>query len=947
MEFRLLGPVEVCAGGGLVDAGPARQRCVLAALAADAGRVVPVEVLQERVWGGEPPQQARRSLYVYITRVRRLMELASPGQAEDARLVRRSGGYVLDVDPDQVDLHKFRRLISQSRDRTNPAGRRSALLGEAVGLWRGDALGDLAGEWPDRVRQGWAQEYIDAVGAWAQAALSSGEPGLAVGLVTELAERYPLNESLAATLMQVLTATGRSADALSHYARTQARLTEQLGADPGTELQATHQAILRGQLVVPRAEPSQAHSGPATQQPPRPGPALLPADVPAFIGRRHEVALLDAASEQATTIGIVTVSGTAGVGKSALAVHWAHRVRDKFPDGQLHINLRGFAPHGAVVEPAEAIRRVLDVFHVPQQQIPASLDGQMDLYRSMLADRRMLIILDNARDATQVRPLLPSGVGCFVVVTSRNQLAGLVATHGAHPITLDLLQTRDARGLLARRLGAGRLLGEPGATEEIITACAGLPLALVLVAARAAVQPKLSLTALASGLHDAQDRLDVLTCDEPLADVRTVFSWSYRALSPGAMRLFRLLGLHPGPDIAIPAAASLASLPLARVRPLLAELTRASLLVEHSAGRYTCHDLLRTYATELARVTDSDGERQAATHRMLDHYLHSARAATGVLYPTIAYPDYESARVQPPQPGVSPETMAGHEQALAWFTTERAVLLAAVDHAASAGLDAHAWQLVWTTRTFLSRQGHWHDYVATARAGIAAAQRLADPVAEAFSRRFLAHAYIRTRRLDEAQAHLQDSLVLSTQAGDLAGMASAHHLFGLLFQERDDYAQGVEHLQQALELFRLIGDRVQQASVLNMTGWLYTHLGQHQQACIACQQAIVLHQECNDMQGLAASWDTLGYIQHNLGDYAGAIDCYQRALALYRNQGDHTRGDRYLEADTLGHLGDAHHALCDFRAARSAWQHALAILTELGHPDAGRFTSKLEHLGQR
>ncbi len=439
-------------------------------------------------------------------------------------------------------------------------------------------------------------------------------------------------------------------------------------------------------------------------------PAQLPPDVSTFTGRDHHLAVLhkllpsreDPGDTHHTTTAVVisAIDGTAGVGKTALAVHWAHQIRDRFPDGQLYVNMRGFDPGSQSMDPATAVRGFLDALDVPPQRIPTDLDAQAALYRSLLVGRRVLIVADNARDTAQVRPLLPGAPGCLVLVTSRNQLTSLIAAHAAHPLTLDLLTPDEAQQLLAHRLGTDRVAAEPHAVDEIITACARLPLALALVAAHAAVRPQTPLHTLAEQLRDTQHRWHILTGDDPTTDVQAVFSWSYQALTPPAAQLFRLLGLHPGPDIGVPAAASLTALPVDEARSLLDQLARANLLTEHSPGRYSLHDLLRAYATQMARTTDTDGERHAATHRILDHYLHTAYTADRLLIP-----GRDSIILAPPQPDANPQHLTDHAQALAWFTAEHPVLLAAVDHAAATSFDTHTGQLAWALWTFLDRRG--------------------------------------------------------------------------------------------------------------------------------------------------------------------------------------------------------------------------------------------------
>jgi hypothetical protein len=470
-------------------------------------------------------------------------------------------------------------------------------------------------------------------------------------------------------------------------------------------------------------------------------PQQLPAATAHFAGRAGELAtltrLLRGRADTGGTVVISAVSGTAGVGKTALAVHWAHQVADRFPDGQLYVNLRGFDPGGQVMAPAEAVRRFLDALQVPPERIPVELDAQAALYRSQLAGKRMLVVLDNARDAEQVRPLLPGTPTALVVVTSRNRLSSLVAVDGAHSLMLDLLTEGEARELLAGRLGPDRVAAEPDAVEQIIACCVRLPLALSIAGARAE-QSGFPLAALAAELDKASGRLDVLDAGDAVSQVRAVFSWSYTALPPAARRLFRLLGLHPGPDISAAATASLAAVPPAATRQLLAELVRANLLTEHTPCRYTLHDLLRAYATDLAHTHDPTDHRRATVGRILDHYLHTAHTANRLLDPTR---DPITLALAPPGPGVAPEQPADDGQALAWLTTEHPVLLAAVRQAAGAGFDTHTWQLTWTLHTFLNRRGHWRDLTTTWQTALPAARRLDHPATQAHAHRGLAWAH--------------------------------------------------------------------------------------------------------------------------------------------------------------------------------------------------------------
>ncbi|HEU4423923.1 MAG TPA: tetratricopeptide repeat protein [Pilimelia sp.] len=683
----------------------------------------------------------------------------------------------------------------------------------------------------------------------------------------------------------------------------------------------------------------------AGQTPARPAdaplvPRELPADVYGFTGRPDQLAELHSlvtARAQSSAMVVAVVSGTAGVGKTALAVHWAHQVRDQFPDGQLYVNLRGFDTSGSAMAPAEAVRGFLDALNVSPQRLPVGLDAQAGLYRSLLSGKRMLILLDNARDAEQVRPLLPGAPGCVVVVTSRNQLPGLVAVEGAHPLALDLLPADEATQLLARRLGPARVAVEPRAVEDIIARCARLPLALAIVAARAATHPGFHLDALAGELHDARDGLDAFAGGDAITDMRAVFSWSYHTLSDEAARLFRLLGLHPGPDIATHAAASLAGVPLGRIRPLLTELTRAHLVSERVPGRFAFHDLLRVYAIELAHTHDTDEERHAAVHRVLDHYLNSAHPASLLLNP---YRDVLSPAS--PVAGVTPVRVAEVRQAMAWFTAEYAILLAVVELAEAHGFDAHTWQLASAIGTFCQRRGHWRDQIAIQSAALAATRRLADLDRQASAHRDLGRAHVRLSNDGAAHHHFRQALDLYGKLGDATGQAHIYNNIADALDRQGRPQDALGHSQQAVDLFRAAGKRTGLAWALNGVGWLHSRLGNYEQAIAYCEEALVLQREIDDRQGQGATWDSLGYAHHHLGHHERALSCYEHAFDLIREV-----GDRYQQADVLTHLGDTHEASGNPAAARDAWLRALEILDELGHPDADQVRRKLNDLDAR
>ena len=926
-EFRLLGPVDVVAAGRLVDAGQPRQRGVLAALLVDVGRAVSVETLMDRVWGDLPPDGARHALHTYFARIRRM--LAEIGQPD--ALVRRFGGYLLEVDPDEVDYHRFRTLIEQARDPRREDADRVVLLRTALDLWRGEPLTGLYGPWPDRIRDVVRGLRVDAAVLWAGAALRTGNAGAVIGPTEDLAGENPLSEPVAAVLMRALHAAGRTAEALDHYTAVRKRLVEELGTEPGTELQRVHQSILRGEA----ATPGPASGAPAGTAAVGVAPAQLPLGVPAFAGRAAELARLDAilaaADEHRGPVVISALSGTAGVGKTALAVTWAHRVSGQFPDGQLYVNLRGFDPGGAAMTAADAVRGFLDALGVAAQRMPAGLDAQVGLYRSLLAGRRVLVVLDNARDAEQIRPLLPGSATALVLVTSRHQLGGLVAAEGAHPIALGLLSTVEARELLARRIGEERVAAEPEAVDEIVVACARLPLALAIVAARAATHPRFPLRALADELRVARAGLDAFASDDSATDVRGVFSSSYHALSPAAARLFRLCGLHPGPELAVPAAASLAGSSLTLTRPLLAELTRANLLTEPAPGRYTVHDLLRAYATELTDAHDSEIDRRAARHRLLDHYLHTGRAGARLLDP-----QRDPIALASPLAGAVIEELPDTDAAMAWFAAEHVTLLAAVRQAAEHGFETHTWQLAWVMADFLDRRGHWQDWVSTQRAAVAAAERLGDRSGQGHAHRVLGRAYARLGRNDDAEVHVRRALELYGGLGDRVNEARSLFDLGWVNELRGNRGEALRFVERALDLYRLAGHRGGEVQARNALAWLRIQSGDYAGAIADCREAITLLADAGDRRNEAATWDTLASAHHHLGAYREAAGCYRRSVALFQ-----AIGDRYYGAETLAHLGDTLDAAGDRDAAREAWRSALTVFTDLGHPDADQIRRKL------
>jgi tetratricopeptide (TPR) repeat protein len=523
----------------------------------------------------------------------------------------------------------------------------------------------------------------------------------------------------------------------------------------------------------------------------------------------------------------------------------------------------------------------------------------------------------------------------LTIVTSRNGLFGLIAKEGAEILSLDVLCATEAHQLFTGRVGSDRVAAEAQAAEAIVARCAGLPLALAVVAARVVIHRRFALAALAEELRESPDSLDGLHSVDPASDVRTVFSWSYAGVGAAAARLFRLLGLHPGPDIAAAAAASLTGTTKRIAQRLLAELADANLVTEHLPGRYALHDLLRSYAGELAYAVDDAALRRAALRRMLDHYLHTAHAAAILCDPH---------RVDPVQlsavpPDVTPENLADSGRAQSWFTVEHPVLLAAVPLAARAGFDRHTWQLAWAVAQFLFRQGRWDDVLTVQHVTLAAARRLNDQTGQAHAHRLLGVAHLGRGDFEQARSHNRHALDLFGTLGDHAGQGYAHLGINIGYDREGRPQDALLHARHALELFRTAGHRAGQAKALNGIGWLSTQLGDTQAAVNHCREALAIHQEIGDRWGAAHNWDSLGYTQHRLGNHTAADDCYRRALDLFRQT-----GDSFYTASTLTRLGDSRHARGDVDGARRAWREALDILDKLDHPDADPIRARLADL---
>jgi DNA-binding SARP family transcriptional activator len=922
LRIRLLGPIDVIAAGAEPRAVHGqRLKAVLVALALQSGRVVSVDGLVDVVWGDAVPAGGTTTLQSHVSHLRRAL-----GDRDAIRAC--PPGYVLDVDGEATDVQTAERLIAQAGQEADPADR-ERLLADAVALWRGRALDDLAGvSWFDLHSHRLDQLHLRARCALVDARLQLGRHEDLIPVLEQVIRQHPHDEDGYRQLMLAQYRAGRQVDALETYRRLRRTLDEDLGVVPHESLRDLDAAILRQDPAL-TLRPRTALV--ATQ---RVVPAQLPAPVGGFVGRDRELSTLDSLLSGGAVHAVV-ISGTAGVGKTTLAVHWAHRVRDRFPDRQLYVNLRGFDPGRPPLRPVEAVRGFLDALDVPPTRIPSTVDAQVGLYRSLVSDRRMLVVLDNARDAEQVRPLLPGSVGCMAVVTSRDQAVPLVATEGAAVIYLDLLSPWEANNLLSSRIGADRVAAEPDAASDLILRCAGLPLALTITAARARVGRGLALTALAQELRATGNVLDALRGGDTMTDLRAVFSWSVDALAPDPVRLFRLLGLYPGPDITMAAAASLSGMPATRCAAAMTELVGAQLVVEHRPGRYTYHDLLRAYAKEQAYAHVADTDRQAAVHRIVDHYLHSAHAAVRLAYTSPLVPP------QPAQDGVQPERHTDGPAAARWLATEHAGLLATAELAAAAtGCEQQAWRMAVALSGYLRYSHHWHDWAAVQRGALSAAQRAGDQRGEAYARLGLGRALRWLGNLPAAVVEIQAAWRGFEIVDDPAGLGHTDNELGIFARTREAHREALAHYEHSLACSRRAKHRNGEAYALNNIGWCHCLLDQPQQAVRYCVDALELFMADADRPGQAAALDSLGYAHQLMAHHDLAIEYYTAAVELYDSF-----DNRYHKAETLTRLGDTHQAAGVPARAQQVWANALRLLTELGHPDAEQVSDRLRRHG--
>jgi DNA-binding SARP family transcriptional activator/tetratricopeptide (TPR) repeat protein len=924
--LQILGPSAAWRDGEPVALGPAPQRAVLGLLALSRGALVHRETVIDVLWADDPPASAVNMVQAYVGRLRRALDPGRGPRDRHGLVVSAGTGYRLQVTPDELDWLMFRQLADQAREAYSADGAAAAcdVYEQALQLWRGDALSDTGPLRGHPSVTALTERQTTVIIEYARAASAAGRHLQVLPHLRALAGREPLNETAHARLMLALAGSGEQGAALRVYDELRRRLDEQLGVYPDTELSdAYHQVLRHGATAITTAPaPEPAAGGPEKRE--LVTPRQLPPAARHFAGRQDELRALtnwlDDAAGAGGTVMISAIGGMAGVGKTALAIHWAHQVAGGFPDGQLYVNLRGFGPSAEPVAPDWAVRGFLDALGVPAERIPANLEAQTGLYRSLLASKRMLLVLDNARDEDQVRPLLPASAACLVVVTSRTNLTGLVTTEGARPVTLDVLTDGEARELLARRLGPERITNEPQAAGELISQCARLPLALSIAATRAA--QGFSLEALAAELRDEHTRLEALGAGDPATSVRVVFSWSYQHLTPPAARMFWLLGLPPGSDISTYAAASLAGVPASQAGQQLRELARAHLLTEHAPGRYAFHDLLRAYATQQCRALSSEQDQRAALTSLFDYYLAAAGTAMDTLMPAERH---RRPPIPPHAPPLIPPLDTAHA-ARAWLDAERATLVAVAEYTATRGWPGHTTRLSTVlSRYYLDIGAHYPDGLAVHTHALHAARQSGDRAGQADALRSRGAVYEGQGRYHQAAGQFRQALAIYQELGDRRGQARVLNNLGCVLWDQAQYQESADLCQQALALHRAAGDQFGQAMALNNLGVVLCRLGRYEQAGGHHQQALAMFREVGYPNGEAFALANLGEVLYGQGRYLEAADHHERALSMFRQL-----GDRDGEADALIDLGAALRGQNDHDQAVASYRHALAIFRELG-----------------
>jgi DNA-binding SARP family transcriptional activator len=931
--FRILGPLEAWNGKEWAQVGAPKWRALLATLLLNPGQPVATDRLIADLWGDHPPAKASNLVSVYVHRLRRLI-------ADGGTLVTRAPGYQIVLQPGELDAARFAALVAEGRAALaggDPVAA-AARLGVALGLWRGPALADVPASPLVAAEASRLEESrIQAMELRIEADLGCGRHDEAAPELRRLLADHPLREDMWALLMRALSGAGRPAQALEVYAQAREVIADELGVDPGAGLQELYQDILNADAASAAAGQTgaAAAAGARAAAPAMAPPAQLPADIADFTGRADQVAelcgLLPGDPEHGSpgAVPVVQVTGSGGLGKTALAVHAAHLLAGRFPDGQLYANLLGATEPA---DPAEVLARFLRALGVDGARVPVGEEERAAQFRTRLAGRRVLIVLDDARDAAQVRPLLPGSASCAVLITARRAMPELV---GSRLMDLDVLPAGEARALFGLVAGQARADAEPAATGQVLAACAGLPLAIRIAGARLAARGGWNVRTLADRLSDERRRLDELRAGN-LA-VRASFEVSFASLAdsaePGvnAAHAFRLLGVWTGPFIALPAACALLGQPEQPVADALEVLVDAHLLDSPEPEVYRFHDLLRVYAADRALAEESDAGRADAVGRLLAWYLHTTEAAGRVIATQRA-----PVPLDPPPAGVHPVGFVTLEAALNWCESERAGLVAAVRLAAQQGLHEFAWKLPAAAMSFFQRRSHWADWVATHEIGLASARALADRAAEARMLNNLGIA-LGQQRLEGAVGCFERSLELCRETGDVEGEARAANNVAHAYYDLRRFGQALAMAEKALVVQRRAGRRYGEGVALGIIGGACRELGRYTEAAGHLQQALRISREIGDREFEAASLSDLGDAYLGLDQVRDAIGGYAESLAIWRDI-----GDRHGQAATLRRLAEASQRTGDARQAVELLSEALGLCEELGdHAEAGEIRVSL------